>query len=141
MYLLGGFDGSRLNDMHCIALPLNLHEEDSLRINSRPPTSGSIMSTHSELDYESEIEEKKVSYDMDLANKVELLQQQVNELQSKLHAEEERDDMCKICYSKEIDTVFLDCAHRISCSVCASNIRRCPFCRKDIVRTVRTFNV
>jgi len=32
MYLLGGFDGSRLNDMHSIALPMNLFEEDSLRI-------------------------------------------------------------------------------------------------------------
>lgn len=32
MYLLGGFDGSRLNDMHNIALPMNLYEEDSLRI-------------------------------------------------------------------------------------------------------------
>jgi len=63
MYLLGGFDGSRLNDMHNIALPMNLYEEDSLRIQSRPPSSGSVHS--SMYDSESEIE-KKGAEELDL---------------------------------------------------------------------------
>jgi hypothetical protein len=28
MYIIGGFDGQRLNDMHHIALPTHLYEED-----------------------------------------------------------------------------------------------------------------
>ena len=38
MYIVGGFDGSRLNDMHHIALPSSLYEEDSdsMRRLSRP---------------------------------------------------------------------------------------------------------
>jgi len=43
MYVVGGFDGSRLNDMHHIALPVSLSEEDSdsLRRVSRPSSSAS----------------------------------------------------------------------------------------------------
>jgi len=42
MYVVGGFDGSRLNDMHQIALPL-FSEEDyiNLRKLSRPVSSAS----------------------------------------------------------------------------------------------------
>lgn len=41
MYIVGGFDGTRLNDIHHIALPSNLYEEDSesMRRISRPHTS------------------------------------------------------------------------------------------------------
>ena len=48
MYVLGGFDGSRLNDLHHIALPVSLSEEDSqaMRRSSRPASSNSgIMQT------------------------------------------------------------------------------------------------
>jgi len=124
MYLLGGFDGSRLNDMHNIALPLSLYEEDSLRIQSRPPTSGSILSERTEFDEEIKVRE----IEMDHLKKIKLYKRQVEELQLKLKVEEERDGMCKICFSKEIDTVFLECAHRIACYTCSMNIKRCPFC-------------
>ena len=41
MYIVGGFDGSRLNDIHHIALPSSLDEEDSesMRKLSRPQSS------------------------------------------------------------------------------------------------------
>ncbi len=68
MYLLGGFDGSRLNDMHNIALPLSLYEEDSLRIQSRPPTSGSIMSDKTDI-----LEEMKGREELDQRKKINLL--------------------------------------------------------------------
>ena len=48
MYIIGGFDGSRLNDIHHIALPSSLYEEDSasMRRISRPASSASgIMQT------------------------------------------------------------------------------------------------
>lgn len=71
MYLLGGFDGSRLNDMHNIALPLSLYEEDSLRIQSRPPTSGSVYSHTDRSEFE---EELKGSEELDSRKKLVLLQ-------------------------------------------------------------------
>jgi hypothetical protein len=45
MYVIGGFDGSRLNDIHHIAMPSSLYEEDSdsMRRISRPNTSNSGM--------------------------------------------------------------------------------------------------
>mmetsp|Transcript_14690 Transcript_14690/g.14310 ORF Transcript_14690/g.14310 Transcript_14690/m.14310 type:complete len:320 (+) Transcript_14690:639-1598(+) len=43
MYVIGGFDGSRLNDLHHIAMPISLYEEDSdsMRRISRPASSAS----------------------------------------------------------------------------------------------------
>lgn len=112
--------------MHIIALPVSLYEEDRdyLRMSKRPPTSGSILTVPSDMpvenfDYEGE--------ENDLKYTVYLLKKQVEELSSKLKFEEERNDMCKICYSKEIDTVFLECAHRFSCHVCANTLKKCPF--------------
>jgi hypothetical protein len=82
------------------------------------------MTVQSDFDIEMEEEEKKIPEEHDLEKKVKLLELQVTELQNRLKAEEERDDMCKICFSKEIDTVFLECAHRIACFVCSQNIKR-----------------
>jgi hypothetical protein len=48
MYVLGGFDGTRLNDLYHIAMPVSLFEEDSesMRRISRPASSASgIMQT------------------------------------------------------------------------------------------------
>ena len=41
MYLIGGFDGTRLNDLYHIAMPFSLYEEDSdsMRRISRPASS------------------------------------------------------------------------------------------------------
>jgi Kelch motif len=43
MYVVGGFDGTRLNDIYHIAMPLSLFEEDSekMRRISRPASSAS----------------------------------------------------------------------------------------------------
>lgn len=43
MYVIGGFDGTRLNDIHHIAMPVSLFEEDSdsMRKISRPVSSAS----------------------------------------------------------------------------------------------------
>jgi len=47
------------------------------------------------------------------------LKKQVHELSALLKQEEENFDSCKICYQKEIDTVFLECSHRIVCFKCS----------------------
>jgi hypothetical protein len=79
-----------------------------------------------------------------LKKQIKLLKQQVREVTQMLQSDQEaNNDDCKICYSREINTVFLECAHRVMCSRCAkkSQIAFCPICRKDIVRIVKTFNV
>ncbi|CAG2162698.1 unnamed protein product, partial [Oppiella nova] len=40
--------------------------------------------------------------------------------------------LCKICYSKNIGVVFLDCGHQMACTLCASNLSDCPICRSSI---------
>ena len=50
-----------------------------------------------------------------LRKKVILLQKQVEELSSLLRQEEETFDDCNICFSREINTVFLECGHRVMC--------------------------
>jgi hypothetical protein len=56
MYILGGFDGQRLNDMHHVALPVSLNNDDKsmgiARRQSRRPfssTSGFLNSVSSEI--------------------------------------------------------------------------------------------
>jgi len=50
-----------------------------------------------------------------LRKKVNMLQKQVSELTNLLKQEEETFDDCNICFSREINTVFLDCSHRVMC--------------------------
>lgn len=40
-----------------------------------------------------------------------------------------RENTCKICFSKDISTVFLPCGHVLACEDCANRVGRCPFCR------------
>ena len=68
-----------------------------------------------------------------------------------LKQEEENFDDCNICFSREINSVFLDCAHRVMCYTCATqtilskpnngSIPRCPICREEIKKIVKTYNV
>ncbi|XP_068671646.1 E3 ubiquitin-protein ligase MYLIP-like [Montipora foliosa] len=46
---------------------------------------------------------------------------------------------CKICMDHQIDTVFCPCGHMVSCSVCATNVKSCPICRRNIDRTQHVF--
>lgn len=86
-----------------------------------------------------------------LRKKVTLLQKQVKELSNLLKQEEETFDDCNICFSREINTVFLDCSHRVMCQSCATwtilnkpasePVARCPICRETIKKVIRTYNV
>jgi len=40
---------------------------------------------------------------------------------------------CKICLSKEINTLFKACNHLISCEECAKKLDSCPICRKKTI--------
>ncbi|KAH3764862.1 hypothetical protein Pelo_3285 [Pelomyxa schiedti] len=50
-------------------------------------------------------------------------------------------DLCKICYEKKIDTVVLECGHSFACMQCASSLRVCSVCRKDIVRVIKLYKM
>ena len=159
MYILGGFDGTRLNDLHLIAFP---KETYVIQQHHPRPVSTSMQTVPSDqaIQQEEAFDETESSVNLStyeeekkgenpqtikkLKKQVRLLKQQVKEVTQMLQSDQEaNNDDCKICYSREINTVFLECAHRVMCSRCAkqSQIALCPICRKDIVRIVKTFNV
>jgi hypothetical protein len=48
--------------------------------------------------------------------------------------------LCKVCFEKPIDTVFLECGHQICCDGCSKAIGSlCPLCRQTITKICRTF--
>ncbi|KAH3744597.1 E3 ubiquitin-protein ligase RNF34 [Pelomyxa schiedti] len=51
-------------------------------------------------------------------------------------------NMCKVCFISPINTVVLECGHRVMCHMCASKIpgNICPLCRAPITRIVHTFD-
>jgi N-acetylneuraminic acid mutarotase len=109
MYILGGFDGKRQNDLYVIKLSRTPSEHSS-----RPSSafSRSYDIDDDAMDYEALLRQNRI------------LKQQVSELSDRLHKEEER-DQCKvtsrqICFEREIDSVLLDCCHRLMCTRCAN---------------------
>lgn len=55
----------------------------------------------------------------------------------------DENNKCSICMTNEKIIVFLNCGHRQTCSSCSSEIikykKPCPFCKKEIVKVLRTF--
>lgn len=55
-------------------------------------------------------------------------------------AEPQRDeDLCKICYDKNIDVVLYPCGHFVLCRWCAQKVSDCPVCRFVITDVIRTY--
>jgi pSer/pThr/pTyr-binding forkhead associated (FHA) protein len=53
---------------------------------------------------------------------------------------ESRDeDLCKICYDKDIDVVLYPCGHFVLCRWCAQKVSDCPVCRFVITDVIRTY--
>lgn len=61
--------------------------------------------------------------------------------QKKEKIDEEEDNMCKVCFEKELNSVVMDCGHVCMCFECASkpNMQKCPICREQIIKVVRTY--
>ena len=127
MYVLGGFDGKRKNDLHVIKLSC----DDNLEV-TRP---GSALSRIFDVEEVAEVTNFKDLYENNI-----LLKETVKELSKQLESEEEK-ELCKICYERDIDTVILECAHRLMCSKCAQNLKQCPVDRKPITRVIKTITV
>mmetsp|Transcript_8304 Transcript_8304/g.16372 ORF Transcript_8304/g.16372 Transcript_8304/m.16372 type:complete len:738 (+) Transcript_8304:1846-4059(+) len=125
MYILGGFDGKRQNDLYVIKLSKNSSEHTS-----RP--SSAFSRTYNDID------EDALDYEA-LLRQNRILKQQIAELSDRLHREEER-DQCKICFEREIDAVLLDCCHRLMCTRCANKTGTCPVCRAAVTRVITTYS-
>eukprot|EP00897_Mesotaenium_endlicherianum_P001883 jgi/Mesen1/1722/ME000138S00577 len=48
-------------------------------------------------------------------------------------------DICVLCLENQYNAVFVPCGHMCCCTVCASQLRNCPLCRKRIVQAVKTY--
>jgi N-acetylneuraminic acid mutarotase len=126
MFVLGGFDGKRKNDLYSIKLRC-----DTVLDSSRPTSALSRI-----FDVEDNVETNNFK---DLHEQNILIKETIKELSKQLEIEEEK-GLCKICYEKDIDTVLLECAHRLTCSKCAQNLKQCPVDRKPITRIIKTLS-
>lgn len=131
MYILGGFDGMRRNDMYKIPFPEQMPREEKQR--RRLAGLGQI---------DEEVGPEPDTNDTgpgEGSTEVSKLKLQVRELQKRLNSELER-HLCKICYEREINTVMLDCNHRAVCARCLDQVTTCPLCRAPIMRIIQTYN-
>jgi len=49
------------------------------------------------------------------------------------------EDLCKICYDRDIEMVLYPCGHFILCRWCAQKVSDCPVCRSVITDVIRTY--
>lgn len=126
MFILGGFDGKRQNDLYFIKL---LCEESD--IFSR--TTSSISSLFDlEENYGGDIACQE------LVKQNYILKQQERDLRKRLEMEQ-RSSFCKNCSENPINTVLLECAHFVLCEACAKSMRQCIICKKEILKIIVTF--
>jgi hypothetical protein len=48
-------------------------------------------------------------------------------------------NLCKVCFVSEINTVLLPCAHVAVCVECSTQLQRCCICRANITDAIQTF--
>jgi len=136
MYILGGFDGTRRNDMYKITLPEQLPREEKRR--RRLPGLGdldALVEPDVDVGADGDVEAAAATKNTEVTR----LRLQVLELQKRLESELER-HLCKICYEREINTVILDCNHRAVCARCLDQVHLCPLCRAPITNITQTYN-
>jgi len=132
MHILGGFDGTRRNDMYKIPLPEQLPREEKRR-RRFPGVCGDEDAAEPEGNDANDAENRETT------SETSRLRLQVLELQKRLECELER-HLCKICYEREINTVVLDCNHRAVCARCLEQVVACPLCRAPITKIIQTYN-
>merc|ERR1712190_663381 len=132
MYILGGFDGTRRNDMYRITLPEQLPRGEEKR-RRRGSASADLAAV------EPEAADLEIGDPEERTSEASRLRLQVFELQKRLESELER-HLCKICYEREINTVIRDCSHRAACSRCLDQVATCPLCRAQITKLIQTYS-
>lgn len=80
-----------------------------------------------------ENDEEKTSFDVKISKS--------NAAATKLDDSVYDKDICKICIENQIDCVFVECGHLMSCLKCSQNLEKCPFCRQTIYKIVKIYRV
>lgn len=119
MYIFGGFDGERQNDLFRISLPLR----ETRKNGEISDKIAGLLGLDTEVDQNMPEGER--------------LKRQLEALQERLDGEVDR-HLCKVCFEREINTVLLDCKHRAVCDRCLAQLQNCPCCRTAITKTVRS---
>jgi len=130
LFLLGGTDGERKNDMYIIRLSDD-ENVPTIRHASKNLCDPCLLDDLDEID-------EKLKYGESPQKLIQMFNEQVLELSQKLQKEEER-HLCKICFTREIDALFLECCHFMSCYICSGSLKKCPVCREEITKVVRTY--
>lgn len=52
---------------------------------------------------------------------------------------ENRNELCCICFDAKINSVLLTCGHAVTCLNCSYNINKCPICRSEITLRNKIF--
>ncbi|CAD7937823.1 unnamed protein product [Amoebophrya sp. A25] len=122
MYIVGGFDGQRRNDMYRIALIEERTRAEKVELRKQKlgvhsDSAGSALAAPGD----EELENVDGNFGNESLDEVSMLKAQVLEYQKRLEREEER-HTCKICYEREINTVILDCAHLCACVRCVRHL-------------------
>jgi len=138
MYILGGFDGARRNDMYRISIPEKMPREEKRRRRIFPAGGAPEALTEHGAEQDDQLTGPQDENKPDASESAKL-RLQVLELQKRLEAELER-HLCKICYEREINTVILDCNHRTVCAWCLDQVSTCPLRRTAITKMILTYN-
>jgi len=78
-----------------------------------------------------------VSEEVDtLESHIKILKSQALELSERL-AEEQNKGVCFICFTNNVDSVFVDCGHKVCCFKCGREFTKCPICRKEVEYLVK----
>lgn len=59
--------------------------------------------------------------------------------QSEQSTDAEGRHMCKVCMSDVVECVLVECGHMVTCLDCGKKLKKCPICRQEIVRVIKTF--
>jgi rubrerythrin len=85
---------------------------------------------------------KKQKIEEELQKKREELERQKEELKKIEEIKKKKkieENECKICYSSEINSVFVPCGHMATCFECGNTMTKCPICRSEYAYFIRTF--
>lgn len=72
------------------------------------------------------------------------MMEEVEEIHNISGLEEHKDELqgkCKICFTREVNTVLVPCGHNAICEQCSEMIRdKCPICRNAVSQIVKIYS-
>jgi hypothetical protein len=138
IYIVGGFSQNPVNDCHILNISdhyLNFFYSKSNTVEAKNENVGNIKKLSTKFD-----ENLKFPDSISIEEKLEILENRVIELKNKYESEVTK-NICKICFEREINTVILDCHHRVICFECSLKFEdTCPACKTNIKSILKTYS-